>query len=174
MSNLALPKFLLKNNKWIDVKTLNYSSFNEKWIKNNNETYFVKENLDWIEFNNGVKIGTNKEIPTEFNYVLMHDEKTNTYNLLTTADLFSGNNLKKMKFIDEGKWVEKNENKINFENETTKTKWLKLDGGNSYYIKENYSWIEKYENGSIAGIFEETFSDQNYLILFDKKRNLLN
>ena len=86
-----------------------------------------------------------------------------------------------MSFIDEGKWdltIEDNnddqfqsQESFKVENETFKTKWLKLDGGNSYYIKENYTWIEKYENGGIAGIFEEIYSDPNYLILFDSKRN---
>jgi hypothetical protein len=88
----------------------------------------------------------------------MYSEKTKIYNILTSTDLFSGKNLQNMKFIDEGKWDQTIESLIFVENEKIKNKWLKLDGGNSYYIKENYSWIEKYENGGIAGIFEEIYS----------------
>jgi hypothetical protein len=171
MSALILPKFLLKYSKWMDVKTFKKVELQNKWIKNNSETYFLKENLNWIEYKNGVKIDSYEEIPTEFNYVLMYSEKTKIYNILTSTDLFSGKNLQNMKFIDEGKWDQTKESLIFVENEKVKNKWLKLDGGNSYYIKENYSWIEKYENGGIAGIFEEIYSDPNYLILFDSKRN---
>jgi hypothetical protein len=171
MSALILPKFLLKYSKWMDVKAFKKVDLQNKWIKNNSETYFLKENLNWIEYKNGVKIDSYEEIPTEFNYVLMYSEKTKIYNILTSSDLFSGKNLQNMKFIDEGKWDLTIESPIFVENEKAKTKWLKLDGGNSYYIKENYTWIEKYENGGIAGIFEEIYSDPNYLILFDSKRN---
>ena len=155
----------------MDVKAFKKVDLQNKWIKNNSETYFLKENLNWIEYKNGVKIDSYEEIPTEFNYVLMYSEKTKIYNILTSSDLFSGKSLHNMSFIDEGKWDLTIESPIFVENEKAKTKWLKLDGGNSYYIKENYSWIEKYENGGIAGIFEEIYSDPNYLILFDSKRN---
>ncbi len=182
MPSLTVPKFLLKNGKWINIKKINTIDITKnKWIDNNNVTYFLKENLNWIEYKNGVKTDRYEEILTEFNYVLMYSEKSKIYNILTSSDLFSGKSLHNMSFIDEGKWdltIEDNNDdqfqlydSFKVENETFKTKWLKLDGGNSYYIKENYSWIEKYENGGIAGIFEEIYSDPNYLILFDSKRN---
>jgi len=182
MPSLTVPKFLLKNGKWINIKKINTIDITKnKWIDNNNVTYFLKENLNWIEYKNGVKTDRYEEILTEFNYVLMYSEKSKIYNILTSSDLFSGKSLHNMSFIDEGKWdltIEDNNDdqfqlydSFKVENETFKTKWLKLDGGNSYYIKENYSWIEKYENGSIAGIFEEIHSNSNYIILFDSKRN---
>jgi hypothetical protein len=182
MPSLTVPKFLLKNGKWINIKKINtIDIIKNKWIDNNNVTYFLKENLDWIEFKNGIKTNRYEEILTEFNYVLMYSEKAKTYNILTSSDLFSGKSLHNMSFIDEGKWdltIEDNnddqfqsQESFKVENETFKTKWLKLDGGNSYYIKENYSWIEKYENDSIAGIFEEIHFNSNYIILFDSKRN---
>ena len=169
MSSLIFPKFLLKNSKWVDVKTLNNVELKNKWIKNSSDTYFFKENSLWIEYKNGIKTATYQEIPTEFNYILIYTEKTKIFNILTSNDLFSGKNLQNMKFIDEGKWDQTIEDTLKVD--TKKYKWLKLDGGHSYYTRENYSWIEKYENGSIAGIFEEVYSDPNYIILFDSKRN---
>ncbi len=124
MSALILPKFLLKYSKWMDVKTFKKVELQNKWIKNNSETYFLKENLNWIEYKNGVKIDSYEEIPTEFNYVLMYSEKTKIYNILTSTDLFSGKNLQNMKFIDEGKWDQTIDSLIFVENEKVKNKWL--------------------------------------------------